>query len=442
MKVEVVEKIDRGFEIKFRVGKESEFKRNTLFQKVEADDSESFRIAGGEALKRVEKSIELGFLNISEIAISEKKYLREVIEGILLAHYSFQKYKSKVKKSPILKLFVKGSKESVKLAKTVVSATNYTRDIVNSTPNEMTPQRVAEIGEELGKKKKLEVSRLYQKDLEEEKMELFLAVGRASVNSPTLLKLAHRKKGKKKVLIIGKGLTYDTGGLSLKPAEFMKTMKADKSGASAVLGIMKGVAELDLDVEVVGFLGLAENMVGGDAYKPDDVIKAKNGKTVEVLNTDAEGRLVLADTLTYAQESEKDFDYILDIATLTGAAVVGVGEYTTLIMGNGEKVKSKMLKAGKDSGELVATLPFNRYLKEMISSKTADISNIGSSRYGGALTAGLFLNEFISEENSKKWLHLDIAGPAYIEKEWAYNSFGASGAGVRMVLQFLMNLEK
>jgi leucyl aminopeptidase len=131
MKVEVVEKIDRGFEIKFRVGKESEFKRNTLFQKVEADDSESFRIAGGEALKRVEKSIELGFLNISEIAISEKKYLREVIEGILLAHYSFQKYKSKVKKSPILKLFVKGSKESVKLAKTVVSATNYTRDIVN-----------------------------------------------------------------------------------------------------------------------------------------------------------------------------------------------------------------------------------------------------------------------------------------------------------------------
>jgi leucyl aminopeptidase len=306
----------------------------------------------------------------------------------------------------------------------------------------MTPQRVAEIGEELGKKKKLEVSRLYQKDLKEEKMELFLAVGKASVNSPTLLKLAHRKKGKKKVLIIGKGLTYDTGGLSLKPAEFMKTMKADKSGASAVLGIMKGVAELDLDVEVVGFLGLAENMVGGDAYRPDDVIKAKNGKTVEVLNTDAEGRLVLADTLTYAQESEKDFDYILDIATLTGAAVVGVGEYTTLIMGNSEKVKSKMLKAGEDSGELVATLPFNRYLKEMISSKTADISNVGSSRYGGALTAGLFLNEFISEENSKKWLHLDIAGPAYVEKEWAYNSFGASGAGVRMVLQFLMNLEK
>jgi leucyl aminopeptidase len=310
-------------------------------------------------------------------------------------------------------------------------------------PNEMTPQNVSKVAEELAKANNLEFSALQVKDMERERMEAFLAVGRASSNPPTLVKLAYRPaNSKKRVLLIGKGLTYDSGGLSLKPATAMTTMKSDKSGASAVIGIMKAISELKLDVEVVGFLGLAENMVGGNAYKPDDILRAKNGKTIEVKNTDAEGRLVLADTLVYAQESEPEFDYIIDIATLTGAAVISVGEFTTLAMGHNDKLKEKMLKAGEKSGELVTTLPFNRYLKELIESKVADISNTGATRYGGSLTAGLFLSEFIKEENHNKWLHLDIAGPAYVEREWGYNQFGASGAGVRMVTEFIERLGK
>jgi leucyl aminopeptidase len=450
--VEIVDRIEEGsFQTIFTDEKESRYSiaDKKLFQKVEDSESEGYRVAGGEALKSLKKSVELGVLDKSEIetiSISEEKHLREVLEGILLADYKFTKYKSEQKKSPIKRVLVKnfsGAEEIVRRSEILVNSTNFTKEIVNSMPNEMTPQRVAEVGEELGKENGLEIVRLLQEDMEAETMELFLAVGRASTNPPTLLKLAYRPENpKKKVLLIGKGLTYDSGGLSLKPADYMKTMKSDKSGASAVLGIMKAVSELKLDIEVVGFLGLAENMVGGNAYKPDDVLTANNGRTVEVLNTDAEGRLVLADTLLYAQKTEKEFDYILDLATLTGAAVVSVGEFTTLIMGNSDEIKEKMLKAGEDSGELVATLPFNKYLRELIDSKVADIANVGSTRYGGSLTAGLFLNEFINKENRDKWLHLDIAGPAYVEKDWAYNSFGAGGAGVRMVVQFLENLEK
>jgi leucyl aminopeptidase len=310
-------------------------------------------------------------------------------------------------------------------------------------PNEATPQKMVKISKKLARENGLKFSTLEAKDLEKEGMNAFLAVGRASSNPPVLVKLAYKpKKAKKKILLIGKGLTYDSGGLSLKPANFMETMKSDKSGASAVLGILKAVSELKLNVEVVGYLGLAENMVGGNAYKPDDVLVAKNGKTIEVQNTDAEGRLVLADTLAFAQEDEKKFDYIFDIATLTGAAVISVGEYTTLTMGHNDKLKTQLIKAGDKSGELVTTLPFNRYLEKQISSKVADISNTGSTRYGSSLTAGLFLSEFIKKSNRDKWLHLDIAGPAYVTHSWGYNQFGASGASVRMITKFIEDLEK
>ena len=306
----------------------------------------------------------------------------------------------------------------------------------------MTPFAVAEIGKKLAEANNLEIDILTGNRLVEENMNALLAVARASSNSPAVVKIAHRpKNAKHKILLIGKGLTYDSGGLSLKPADSMYTMKSDKSGASAVLGILKAISELNINVEVVGFLGLTENMIGGNAYKPDDILVARNGVTIEVKNTDAEGRLVLADVLSYAQDNEKDFDYIVDLATLTGAAIVAVGEFTTLVMGHDKKLKKQMLKAGERSGELMATLPFNRYLEELIESKIADIANAGATRYGGSLTAGLFLNRFIKEENKDKWLHLDIAGPAYVEKDWGYNQYGASGAGVRVLVDFIQNLD-
>jgi leucyl aminopeptidase len=240
---------------------------------------------------------------------------------------------------------------------------------------------------------------------------------------------------------VGKGLTYDSGGLSLKPSDYMVTMKSDKSGACAVLGILKAVSELGLPIEVHGIIGATENMIGGNAYKPDDILKAKNGTTIEVRNTDAEGRLVLADCLCYAQEKIAP-DYLLDYATLTGACVVALGEYTTGVMGHDRALKHSFSKAAANAGELTATLPFNRYLKKLLKSEVADICNISASRYGGAITAALFLDRFIEEPYKERWLHLDIAGPAYVEKAWGYNPAGASGAGVRMSVKWFEQLVK
>jgi len=220
----------------------------------------------------------------------------------------------------------------------------------------------------------------------------------------------------------------------------MITMKADKSGAVAVLNSIKTIAQLKLPIEVHAIIGAVENMIGGNAYKPDDILKAKNGKTIEVRNTDAEGRLVLADCLCYAQDEIKNIDYILDFATLTGACVVGLGEYTTAIMGNSERLKEQALKSTQSSGEYATKLDFNRYLQKCIKSEIADVCNISNTRYGGAITAGIFLSNFIYEENKDKWIHFDIAGPAFVEKAWGYNPHGASGTGVRMTVKFVQDL--
>jgi leucyl aminopeptidase len=182
-------------------------------------------------------------------------------------------------------------------------------------------------------------------------------------------------------------------------------------------------------------------MIGGDAYKPDDVLVAKNGTTIEIRNTDAEGRLVLADTLCYAQQEVKA-DYLFDFATLTGASMVGVGHYTSSIMGNNPEVVQELIKGANIAGEFATQLDFNRYLKKTIKSEIADICNISNTRYGGAITAGLFLEAFIDEDHKDKWAHIDIAGPAFVEHAWGENPHGASGAGVRMMIKFLEKLSK
>lgn len=271
-------------------------------------------------------------------------------------------------------------------------------------------------------------------------MNAFLAVSKASVNEPRLIHLSYiPKKPKKIFVIVGKGLTYDTGGLSLKPADYMTTMKADKGGGCAVLGIMKAIAMIKPNVEVHGIIGASENMIGGNAYKPDDILNTREGISVEVKNTDAEGRLVLADCLSYAQDLNPD--YIIDLATLTGACVIALGEFTSGIMGYNEELKAKFENIALNSGELMSKLPFNKHLEKLIESKNADISNISSSRYGSAITAGLFLGKFIRDNYKDKWLHIDIAGPAFVEKDWDVNNYGASGVGIRSVVDFILNNE-
>ena len=267
-----------------------------------------------------------------------------------------------------------------------------------------------------------------------------LAVGRASRHESQLIHLTYKPKNPKKVIsLIGKGLTYDSGGLSLKPGASMVTMKMDKAGACAVLGMIKAASEMKLDVEIHAFVGAVENMIGGDAYKPDDVLVSRSGKTIEVRNTDAEGRLVLADVLDFAQD-KVNADYIFDFATLTGACMVAVGQYTTGVMGHSSRLKHAVGKSAKASGELTASLPFNKHLKKQIKSEIADICNISNKPYGGAITAGLFLDAFIKEENKEKWLHFDIAGSAYTESPWDVNVYGGTGASVRFMSNFLKNI--
>ena len=378
--------------------------------------------------------------------------LRAMVEGFILGAYTYEIYKSKKNKTNIKHvnislesyddktLEIQKASEQLHKAQIIAEATNFTRDIVNTPPEDCYPKILADIAESLAKETGLGCQILKPKALRKEKMHTLLAVARASRHKPRVIHLTHKPKNAKKVIsLVGKGLTYDSGGLSLKPADYMVTMKSDKSGGSAVLGMMKAIAELNLPIEVHGFIGAVENMIGGDAYKPDDVLVAKNGKTIEVRNTDAEGRLVLADVLCYAQQEVKS-DYLFDFATLTGACVVGVGHYTSGIMGNSEELNAFVVKEAKKSGELATALDFNPYLKKTLKSSIADLSNISNTRYGGAITAGQFLSEFIDKDHSNKWSHIDIAGPAFVEHAWGENPHGASGAGVRMMVKLIETL--
>ncbi|WP_295418076.1 leucyl aminopeptidase [Sulfurovum sp.] len=380
--------------------------------------------------------------------------LRAMVEGIVLGRYSYTTYKSKKVKSSIKKVMIslEGYNEhevtaeiaarAVHNGEITANATNFTRDIVNAAPDDCYPEVMANSAADMAKETGLKCKILKPKQLKEEKMEALLAVGRASRHKSRVIHLTHKPKNPKAVIsLIGKGLTYDSGGLSLKPAEHMVTMKSDKSGGATVVGIMKAVAEMDLPVEVHGFVGAVENMIGGDAYKPDDVLKAKNGTTIEIRNTDAEGRLVLADTLCYAQQEVKA-DYLFDFATLTGACVVGVGHYTSGVMGNADEPKELVANMATQAGELVTKLDFNRHLKKTIKSEIADVCNISNTRYGGAITAGQFLSEFIDDEHREKWAHIDIAGPAFVEHAWGENPYGASGAGVRTMLRLIEKLAR
>ncbi len=402
--------------------------------------ADNIRSVCSTAIKSLKTSgYESASLNVNEANI------KGLVEGIILGGYEFNIYKSAPKKSKLKNIYllcedIESLKNSFEKAVIVANATCFTRDIVNTIPHELNPPTLAKLARKLAKENKLECNVLGEKALKKENMNAMLSVGRASIHDSKLIHLAYKPKNPKKIIsLVGKGLTYDSGGLSLKPATSMVTMKMDKAGACAVLGIIKAASELKLDIEIHAFVGAVENMIGGDAYKPDDVLTAKNGTTIEVRNTDAEGRLVLADVLTYAQENVES-DYIFDFATLTGACMIALGQYTTGIMGHSNKLKHHLFQAANESGELVGSLPFNKHLKKLLKSEIADISNVASKPFGGAITAGMFLDNFIKEENKEKWLHFDIAGSAYTESPWDCNVYGATGAGVRFMSNFLQSI--
>jgi leucyl aminopeptidase len=415
--------------------------KSLLFVGVESYNAENLKTAAASVAKAI-KSYDYKSLSIDV----NKDNIAALIEGFVLGGYEFTGYKSKSKKKKIKNLYltcksVEELSTPFEEALIISEATCFTRDIVNTAPDDMYPKVMAKLAKKLAKENNLECNVLGKRELKKEKCNAMLAVGRASRHDSKLIHLAYKPKNAKKIIsLVGKGLTYDSGGLSLKPATSMVTMKMDKAGACAVLGIIKAVSELKLDIEVHAFVGAVENMIGGDAYKPDDVLVSRKGDTIEVRNTDAEGRLVLADVLDYAQEKTKP-DYLFDFATLTGACMVALGQYTTGVMGHSHRLKHDLSKASTKAGELTASLPFNKHLKKQLKSEIADICNISNKPYGGAITAGLFLDNFIKEENKNKWLHFDIAGSAYTESPWDVNVHGATGAGVRFMTQFLKNIK-
>jgi leucyl aminopeptidase len=415
-------------------------KNNLLVCGIDSSDADDIRSACSVAIKCLQSSnYKSASFDVNDTSV------KAIVEGIVLGGYKFNEYKSKPKKINLKNIYLL-TQDVVKLSTAfseaiiIAEATCFTRDIVNTIPNDLHPVTFAKLAKNLAKENDLTYNILNKKKLKNENMGAMLAVGRASIHDSQLIHLTYKPKNPRKVIsLVGKGLTYDSGGLSLKSSDSMVTMKMDKAGACAILGMIKAVSELKLDIEVHVFIGAVENMIGGNAYKPDDVLTARNGTTIEVRNTDAEGRLVLADVLCYAQD-KVEADAIFDFATLTGACIVALGQYTTGIMGHSSTLKHDVSQAATVSGELTGSLPFNTHLKKQLKSKLADISNVSNKPYGGAITAGLFLDKFIKNENKDKWLHFDIAGSAYTEHPWDCNVYGGTGAGVRMMCEYLKNL--
>jgi leucyl aminopeptidase len=305
------------------------------------------------------------------------------------------------------------------------------RELVNMPPCDLYPETFAARAQQVAQTAGVECTVFDEKRLEAERMGSLLAVARGSERPPRLVLLSYRSgKGGKTLGLIGKGVTFDSGGLSLKTNEQMVDMKCDMAGAAAVLGAVQAIAEEKLPVNVLGILALVENLPSGQAMKLGDVLTARSGKTIEVLNTDAEGRLILADALAYAVDQK--CDHLVDLATLTGACIVALGMEVAGLMSNNEEWSGKVQSAARRSGERVWPLPMFPLYNEMIKSKVADIRNTGGSRWAGAISAAKFLEEFVA---STPWVHLDIAGPAWAEHESATRDPGGTGCMVRTLVE-------
>ena len=319
--------------------------------------------------------------------------------------------------------------EAVRRADIEGRAVSLARELVNQPPSELYPETFARRATDAAAAVGLECEVLGPEQLQAERMNALLAVARGSERPPRLVVLRHRRGTGPTLGLVGKGVTFDSGGLSLKTTEQMVDMKCDMAGAAAVLGAMQGIAELGLPVNVLGVLAIVENMPGGRAMKLGDVLKARNGKTIEVLNTDAEGRLILADALAYAVDHGAS--RLVDLATLTGACMVALGYDVAGLMSNDEPWSQRVLAATQATGERAWPLPMFPQYGEMIKSDVADMKNTGGSRYGGAITAAKFLEEFVG---GVPWVHLDIAGPAWAERDNAMRASGGTGAFVRTLI--------
>ena len=353
--------------------------------------------------------------------------------GALLGGYSFRRYRSTPAPDLALTLLTSDDNTAaVKRGQVIAAAVNLTRDLINTAPVDLPPVALAAEAERVAGEAGVAVQVLDESELRAAGYGGIMAVGQGSSRPPRLVRLEYtHPDAARTVVFVGKGITFDSGGLSLKPSKSMETMKCDMSGAAAVLAATVAVAELGLPVNVVGYMPLAENMPGGSAQRPSDIITIFGGKTVEVLNTDAEGRLVLADGL--ARSAADHPDLLVDIATLTGAATVALGRRTTGVMGSAEPLAAEVAAVMREAGEPAWAMPLPEELRKGLDSTVADLANVSTDRYGGMLVAGLFLREFVPE--GVPWAHLDIAGPAFNESSaYGYTPKGGTGAAVRALV--------
>lgn len=377
--------------------------------------------------------------------LGEAKTGEAIGEGIILGQYEFSKYKKQneeEKKTPIKEVTVlETDKEliaGVRRAEIICGGVTLARDLVNEPAHFMHPGELALTARAIANKfpSVITINVLSKKKLKEKNFGGILAVSQGSVHEPRLIHLVYKPKtinDPRRLAIVGKGITFDSGGLSIKPAQSMETMKTDMAGAAAVLGLFSILPKLKVAREIHGIIAACENMVSGSSIHPGDIITMRNGTTVEVLNTDAEGRIVLGDAFTYALEEKADA--IIDLATLTGACVVALGDAIAGIVSNDEKLISAIVASGREAGEKIWPLPLEESYKEAMKSDVADLRNISTLKGGGAIMGAIFLEHFVGKI---PWVHLDIAGPAWVEKPLnAYIGKGATGFGVRTLARFV-----
>jgi leucyl aminopeptidase len=406
--------------------------------------AEALRRAAGSAARALAGSKQGAFaLPVEDVADTAA-----VAEGALLGAYAFNTYRSNgngngkqndAKKAPLAEVVLLGAKSRDKAHKAaaerataLAAEVNRARDLVNTPSNDLTPESFAGAAQAAAKEFGLKTEVLDEKALAKGGYGGLMGVGQGSANPPRLVKLVYKHpKAKKSLALVGKGITYDSGGISLKPAGHNETMKCDMSGAAAVFTAVVATARLGLEVNVTGWLALAENMPSGTATRPGDVLRMYSGKTVEVLNTDAEGRLVLADAISRASEEKPDA--IVDVATLTGAMVLALGNRTFGIMANDDAFRAAIHEVAEEVGEQSWPMPMPAELRKGMDSAVADIANMGE-RMGGGLVAGIFLKEFVGEGIT--WAHLDIAGPAFHEgTPHGYTPKGGTGSAVRTLVR-------
>jgi len=409
-------------------------------------DEEARIIAGKAALKAKELGVEefciLPFMDVDEALIEA------ISEGVLLSLYSFNRYKTRGKEAtttPAQATIVVNSDSAkfqavVDKVNLITQAVNYARDLSNLPPNECPPSQLASLALALDGEYGIKTRILERYEMESIGLNGIVSVGKGSNNPPKLIILEYYGNAdhQKPYLLVGKAVTFDTGGISLKPGDKMDEMKFDKCGGCSVLGILKAIASLGLPVNVIGIIPSVENMPSSTSFRPGDIIRMYNGKTVEILNTDAEGRIILADAMAYGVAMYNP-QAIIDLATLTGACVIALGANVAAVIGTSKYLAERLSKISEKTGERIWDLPLHDEYHEQIKSTVADLKNIGG-RPGGAITAAAFLSNFT---NDIPWVHLDIAGTAWTQDgtfERSYNPKGATGFGVRTMVKFLMEV--